>query len=104
MLGEILEPFLVGGLHVGFTSGDFAVLVALHDGVVHEAHCVLGGTFDDAANGGNLTRADRIGQGIVLEQDFMNGHGPLLCSHSTQGQIFDLSFSLSSVTLSLDDI
>ena len=49
-VGSRLKFVLVAGFHVGLAAGDFAFLIGVHDGGVHEARAFRYAAFDDAAD------------------------------------------------------
>lgn len=67
------EDRFVGGFHVGLLGCNSVVLYACHQAVVHRGHAFGGTALDDRTDVGDATALDCIGQGLVLEKNFVDG-------------------------------
>ena len=81
------EEGLVRRLHVGLLGLDGTVLHAGHEAVVHRHHAVGHAALDDGADVGDLAAADGVGQGLVGEEDLVDGAAAL--GHALAQQLGD---------------
>ena len=72
----MLKGLLVGRLHKSFPRQNGTIGDAIHQAPVHRGHSDILPALDDGANIRDRATADRIGQGLMLEQNLMHGDAP----------------------------